>query len=122
MIIDAIGWTIIAVGIAVTLIGSVGLHRFGDTYARLHVAGSVTTLGTVPILFGSAIVVGGGGAAKLVLAGVFLLVTTPAATQKLATGALESGTPLERRTRIADLSHAGEGHDVTEDDGFPLTG
>ncbi|MEE8603311.1 monovalent cation/H(+) antiporter subunit G [Euzebya tangerina] len=120
MIIDAIGWTLVGLGVVVSLIGSIGLHRFADTYARMHVAGSITTLGTVPVLFGSALVIGGGGAAKLILAGVFLLVTTPAATQKLAAGALESGTGLEPDTHVAELLDAGPGHPITAEDGLPL--
>lgn len=100
----ALGWTLMVAGAGVSLVAAAGLHRRVDSFARMHIAGLMVTVGVVPIMLGSALIVGGAGAAKLVLAAVFLLVTSPAAT-----GALASATWGAESQTDPQTVHVGTG-------------
>jgi len=79
-------------GIASMLVGSYGLLKLPDVFARMHAAGMVDTLGLGLIMVG--LIVQGGFSLvsfKLFLVIVFVLYTGPAVTHALAQAALNAG-------------------------------
>ncbi|GLK70931.1 monovalent cation/H(+) antiporter subunit G [Ancylobacter dichloromethanicus] len=78
-------------GALVTLIGSVGLWRLPDFYARLHAPSLGATLGTGAILIGSMVcfsVLQGRPLIHEVLIGLFVTITTPVTLMLLASASL----------------------------------
>lgn len=79
-------------GIASMLIGSYGLLKLPDLFARMHAAGMVDTLGLGLIMVGLIIQAGFSLITfKLFLIIVFVLYTGPAVTHALAQAALNAG-------------------------------
>lgn len=79
-------------GIASMLIGSYGLLKLPDLFARMHAAGMVDTLGLGLIMVGLIIQAGFSLVSfKLFLIIVFVLYTGPAVTHALAQAALNAG-------------------------------
>lgn len=80
------------------VVGAVGIVRLPDVFSRLHVTGVLDTLGVPLVLVGVAVHLGPRlVSAKLVLATVFLAVTSPLVGHLLARAALEAGhEPAER--------------------------
>jgi len=96
---EAVGWLIIAVGVAFDLFGCIGLVRLPDVYNRLQAATKCVTLGTCMILVGVAICAGLGQASlviKAALCAAFILMTSPVGAHALARGAYRSGVKLWR--------------------------
>ena len=90
-------WAALAIGIllvtgaAMTLLGAVGLLRFGSFYERIHAPTLGTTGGALCILVGSMIcfsVLGTRLALHELLIATFLLVTTPISLMLLGRAAL----------------------------------
>lgn len=81
----------VLVGAAITLIGSLGLLRLGNFYARVHAPTLGTTLGMGIILVGSALCFSALEARPVVheiLIAVFVTVTTPVTFMLLVRAAL----------------------------------
>ncbi len=79
-------------GIASMLIGSYGLLKLPDLFARMHAAGMVDTLGLGLIIVGLILQAGISLVSfKLFLIIVFVLYTGPAVTHALAQAALNAG-------------------------------
>ncbi|MGI9419011.1 MAG: monovalent cation/H(+) antiporter subunit G [Geminicoccaceae bacterium] len=79
-------------GIISMLIGSYGLLKLPDLFARMHAAGMVDTLGLGLIVVGLIIQAGFSLVSfKLFLIIVFVLYTGPAVTHALAQAALNAG-------------------------------
>ena len=82
---------LVLVGAAVTLIGSLGLLRLGNFYARVHAPTLGTTLGMASILIGSALYFSVLEARPLVheiLMAVFVTLTTPVTLMLVVRAAL----------------------------------
>ena len=82
---------LVLVGAAVTLIGSLGLLRLGNFYARVHAPTLGTTLGMASILAGSALFFSVTEAQPVVheiLIAVFITLTTPVTLMLLVRAAL----------------------------------
>jgi len=82
---------LVLVGAAVTLIGSLGLLRLGNFYARVHAPTLGTTLGMASILAGSALFFSVTEAQPVVheiLIAVFITLTTPVPLMLLVRAAL----------------------------------
>ncbi|WP_428030688.1 monovalent cation/H(+) antiporter subunit G [Ancylobacter sp.] len=78
-------------GALVTLIGSIGLWRLPDFYARLHAPSLGATLGTGSMLIGSMIcfsVLQGRPLVHEVLIGLFVTITTPVTLMLLASASI----------------------------------
>ena len=89
---DVVAACLLFLGLALTLIGSLGVIRFPDFYTRLHAAGVTDTGGALLILFGLATLAGWSFASlKLMLIAIFLMITTPVATHVLAQAAHAGG-------------------------------
>jgi multicomponent K+:H+ antiporter subunit G len=94
---------LLVVGAAFALVGSVGLARLPDFYARLHGPTKATTLGVGAMLAASAVWFSGRGAGvslhELLVAG-FLFLTAPASAHLMAKAARHLGA--EDRSRPAE--------------------
>jgi len=83
--------TLVLVGAAVTLIGSLGLLRLGTFYARVHAPTLGTTLGMACVLAGSALffsVLEARPVVNEILIAVFVTLTTPVTLMLLVRAAL----------------------------------
>jgi multicomponent Na+:H+ antiporter subunit G len=93
-----LGVALLAGGVGFTIIGSIGVLRLPDFYARSHAASKPDTLGLVLSMLGLAVLQGADlTSLKLLLILVFVAVTNPAAIHALGRSAIRSG--LEPWTR-----------------------
>ena len=93
---------LLLVGAAFALVGSIGLARLPDFYARLHGPTKATTLGVGAMLAASAVWFSGRGTGVSLhelLVSAFLFLTAPASAHLLARAAMHCG--VERRSRAA---------------------
>jgi multicomponent Na+:H+ antiporter subunit G len=106
-LVDVLSWIFLAAGGAFCVIGGVGLIRMPDFYTRVHAASVVETLGAGLLLLGLMLQAGWTLACvKLVMLGLLIFFTSPAATHALTRAALlrgvkpvlaeERGTPSKR--------------------------
>lgn len=91
-ILETIGGVLVLAGVATTFVGTVGLLRFPDVFARSHATSLSDTLAAFLIVVGlgcltTSIIVG----FKLVMLVLFLLLSSPTATHALAQAALHAG-------------------------------
>lgn len=93
MIAEFIVSAFIVVGAAFALIGSIGLARLPDFFARLHGPTKATTLGVGSIVIGSLVhvnAVGGTLGLRELAISVFLFITAPVSAHLLAKAALKA--------------------------------
>ncbi len=91
-VIDAASWILLVAGGLSCIIGAVGLLRMPDFYTRVHTASVTDTLGVGFILAGLILQAGWTlVAAKLVVIGLLVFFTSPAAAHALARAALGRG-------------------------------
>ena len=91
MVLDLVSVTLIFLGAAVALIGSIGLARFPDVFTRLHGPTKATTLGVGGVLLGTIIhLIGQGdtGVIRGLLITAFLFLTAPVSAHLIAKAAL----------------------------------
>jgi multicomponent Na+:H+ antiporter subunit G len=90
--IDVASWILLAAGGLFCIVGAIGLLRMPDFYTRVHAASVTDTLGAGLILLGLVLQAGWTlVAAKLVMIGLLIFFTSPAATHALARAALGRG-------------------------------
>jgi len=90
--IDVLSWVLLAAGGFFCIVGGVGLNRMPEFYTRLHAASVTDTLGAGLILLGLILQAGFTlVAAKLVVIGLLIFFTSPAATHAIARAARERG-------------------------------
>lgn len=88
----SVGAAIILAGAIFVVVGSVGVLRFPDFYTRMHAASVTDTLGATLILLGMMLLAGWTLVTfKLVMTWIFLLVTSPTASNAAAHAALTAG-------------------------------
>ena len=86
----AVAVALILLGVFFLFMGSVGLIRFPDFYARMHAAGKCDTLGSLLLLAGLACYGGVTIASIKILAiALFIFLTSPTATHAIARAALK---------------------------------
>lgn len=91
-IIDLASWALLVGGGLFCIVGGIGLLRMPDFYTRVHAASVTDTLGAGLILLGLILQAGWTlVAAKLVIIGLLIFFTSPAATHALASAALGRG-------------------------------
>jgi multicomponent Na+:H+ antiporter subunit G len=89
---DVIAGALVATGVFFLAVGAVGFLRLPDVFCRLHVTGVLDTMGAPLIMLGAAVHLGPTLAAlKLVLAVIFLAVSSPLVGHLLARAAIEAG-------------------------------
>lgn len=112
---------LLAGGVFFITIGAVGFARLPDVFCRLHVTGVLDTMGAPLVLLGAAVHLGPQLVSlKLILAILFLSVTSPLVAHLLARAALEAGhepeviedptTFVARPRPPADAGRPGPGH------------
>lgn len=83
---------LIAIGLFFLMVAGFGILRLPDLFSRLHVTGVIDTLGVPFVLAGVAVHLGWRlVSAKLILATLFLAVTSPLVGHLLARAAIEAG-------------------------------
>ncbi|MDQ8185486.1 monovalent cation/H(+) antiporter subunit G [Pelagicoccus sp. SDUM812002] len=89
---EILGFGLILLGLLMMLVGSVGLVRLPDFFARTHAASKVDTVGVLVASIGVAFLCGPTlDAAKVVVAGLFIMLTNPVAAHALGRAAWKSG-------------------------------
>jgi multicomponent Na+:H+ antiporter subunit G len=89
---DIASWILLVCGGLFCIVGGIGLLRMPDFYTRVHAASVTDTLGVGLILLGLILQAGWTlVAAKLVVIGLLIFFTSPAATHALARAALGRG-------------------------------
>ena len=93
------------VGAFFILVGSIGLLRLPDFYARLHAPTKATTLGLGAVLIASLVYFGvmrGAPSLHELLITLFLFMTAPVSAYLLAQAARHTGVPASTRSKPAD--------------------
>ena len=91
-LIDVASWILLVAGGFFCIAGGIGLHRMPDLYTRMHAAGVTDTLGAGLVLLGLILQAGWTLVmAKLVIIGLLIFFTSPAAAHALARAALGRG-------------------------------
>jgi multicomponent Na+:H+ antiporter subunit G len=92
MVSDIVVSVLLAVGVFFLIVGAIGFARLPDVFCRMHVTGVLDTLGAPLVMLATAVYLGVSLVAlKLVLATLFLAVTSPLVGHLLARAALEAG-------------------------------
>jgi multicomponent Na+:H+ antiporter subunit G len=92
LLLDIASWALLSIGGAFVFIGGVGALRMPDFYTRIHAASLTDTMGAVLVIFGIMLQAGLSLAAvKLAAILLFLLLTSPTASNALASAALLAG-------------------------------
>ena len=89
---DVASWICMVAGGFFCVVGGIGLLRMPDFYTRLHAASIIETMGAGLLLTGMGIQSGFSlVTAKLIIIGLLIFFTSPAATHALANAALARG-------------------------------
>lgn len=109
--IDIIGAVLMIVGASLTMIGGIGVVRFGDVMSRAHAAAKAPTLGLLLVALGAALEIGTGEAmATLGLVVVLQLLTSPVATHVLTRAAYgQVAIELDGEDDLAEYRNGGGG-------------
>jgi multicomponent Na+:H+ antiporter subunit G len=100
---DTLGALVLLAGSVFLFLGSLGLLRMPDVYNRIQAGTKSTTLGTLLVLLGTALI-HPAWSLKLLLIGVFLLFTNPLSSQVLANAAHRSNVGKSELTSIDHLA------------------
>ena len=83
---------LVVAGVFFLGIGALGFVRLPDLFCRMHVTGVIDTLGAPLVMLGAAVYLGAQLVSiKLLLATLFLIVTSPLIGHLLARAAIEGG-------------------------------
>ncbi len=99
---DTLGAITLLGGTVFLALGGLGLVRMPDLYTRIQAGTKATTLGTLLVLVGAALIMPS-WAIKLLLIMLFLMFTNPLSSQVLARAAHRAGlVPVAKVDRLAD--------------------
>ena len=101
---DLIGALIVLAGAVFLFLGGLGLYRMPDVYNRIQAGTKATTLGTLLVMLGAAVIVPG-WLPKLLLIMAFMMFTNPLSSHVLARAAHRAGVapaPATRADALAD--------------------
>lgn len=104
MLIDTLSWVLLTAGGIFVFIGGLGALRMPNLYTRMHAASLTDSMGAVLVL-GGIMLQAGMTLATIKLAAIllFLLLTSPTASNALASAAILSGLqPKEEPVRPRD--------------------
>lgn len=92
---DVLAWVgggFVIVGVALSILGAIGILKFPDVYTRIHAASITDTAGASMVLLGLCLIAGLSLVTlKLVFIWMFVMLTTPVAANALANAAFGSG-------------------------------
>lgn len=96
MAIDVISWILLSLGGVFVFIGGLGALRMPNLYTRMHAASLTDTMAAV-LVIGGIMLQAGATLASIKLAAIllFLLLTSPTASNALASAAILSGLQPE---------------------------
>lgn len=96
MVIDILSWIMLTAGGVFVFIGGLGALRMPNLYTRMHAASLTDTMAAVLVL-GGIMLQAGATLASIKLAAIllFLLITSPTASNALASAAILSGLQPE---------------------------
>lgn len=100
---DLAGSVLMVSGATFLLLGSLGILRMPDVFNRIQAGTKSTTLGTLLVLLGTAFI-HPDWILKLLLIGIFLLITNPLSSQVLANAAHRSGNHKTGSTTVDRLA------------------
>lgn len=107
LLLDIASWALLSIGGIFVFIGGVGALRMPDLYTRMHAASLTDTMGAILIIVGVMLQAGPSLAAiKLAAILLFLLLTSPTASNALASAALLAG--LRPGAAVQDEEERGE--------------
>jgi multicomponent Na+:H+ antiporter subunit G len=118
MIVDVIASVFLLAGAGLCLLAGIGLHRFDDVFARMHIATKPPTLGLILLAIGVGTRLAGhdlGADAKLILIILLALITAPTAAQMMGRAAYRSGNELAPSTVLDELADHTARADSPED-------
>ncbi len=97
LFLDALSWILLTAGGFFALCGGIGALRMPDLYTRMHAASVTDSAGAMLVIAGI-MVQAGASVATIKLAAIllFLLLTSPTASNALASAALLAGTRTEQ--------------------------
>lgn len=105
MITEFIVALLLLFGVAIRLLSTIGILRFGDVYLRMHASTKASTLGLFFILGATALYFADPLITiKMIALFVIYFFTAPIGTQVLAHGAHVSGVPMVKETRVDQLA------------------
>jgi multicomponent Na+:H+ antiporter subunit G len=105
---------LVLLGMVTTIVAVYGLIRLPDVYTRLHAASKVAVLGVIPILLASTVTGDPAIVFRVVLIGVFLVLTTPVAAHAIGRTAYLQGTLTASADRDGPASAGGRRRDVED--------
>lgn len=106
LLVDILSWACLLTGSFLFVIGSFGILRLPEFWARLHAASVADSGGMILIILGLCLQSGWSlVTVKLIVIGLFLFITGPTATHAVANAALVTGW----RPRLADDVEPTEG-------------
>jgi multicomponent Na+:H+ antiporter subunit G len=109
---DTVASLLVGVGLLFMIVAALGFIRLPDVFCRLHVTGIMDTLGAPMVLLGAAVWNGWNlTSGKILLALVFLFVTSPLVGHLLSWAAL--------RSRHEDVDDVVPGKPASSDEGAP---
>lgn len=91
---------LVVLGVAVMTVGVYGIIRLPDTYARLHAASKIVSLGVISLLLASTVTGDPAVFARVALISAFLLVTTPVSAHVVARAAYLRGEEMTGRETV----------------------
>ncbi len=92
LLLDIVSWILLSLGGIFVFIGGLGALRMPDLFTRMHAASLTDTMGAALIILGIMLQAGLSLATiKLAMILLFLLLTSPTATNALASAALIAG-------------------------------
>jgi multicomponent Na+:H+ antiporter subunit G len=95
-------------GVALAILGGIGINRFPDVFARMHAATKPVTLGLALVLLAAASVkTEFPSIVKLLLAATLQFITAPVGAHMVGRAAYRAGTEMSPDTRIDELADAG---------------
>ena len=99
MLIDIVSWLLLSLGGAFVFIGGIGALRMPNLYTRIHAASLTDTMGAILVIAGIMLQAGASLATiKLAAILLFLLLTSPTASNALASAALLAGVRPDQAT------------------------
>ena len=101
---DVVAAALLLIGVALSVLAGVGLHRFPDVFARMHAATKPATLGLALVLTAAALRVSDRrDVAKLVLIVALQFITAPIGAHLVGRAAYWAGTELSPATSVDEL-------------------
>jgi multicomponent Na+:H+ antiporter subunit G len=108
---EVVAAVLLGIGTLFAFTAAVGVVRLPDVFARMHAATKASTFGALFTVAGAGVVLSGATeVTKLVLIGVFMLITAPAAAHMVSRAAHRAGTELGPQTVRDDLATAEAEH------------